>query len=234
MKLKIEECINKNDLYDNNYYYIKSNNFNIAYWSQDKDKFLAETKKGVQSLDYNEAKPFYNTKTEFKGEYKTESNLIFNMTEYKLLLKDISEKRPEYTACFLNENDTTILLELFKNKIPESWRIKCHHMTLNLGGCKNENLAKMGTKNNLKVIGFSICEELGVAALKIESSLPSDNETKHITLAISANGSAMNSNKLTKWESVNNEIIVSGIVGECLNNGDILFPKKNKKNKLIK
>jgi hypothetical protein len=232
MKLKLEECIKEEQLIDNYYYYIQSGNFNIAYWNKDTSMFLAETRKGIQYLNYENSKPFHNTKKQYEGEYKIESNLIFNMTEYKLLLKDISEKRPAYTACFLNENDQELIISSFKDKFPNSWDIKCHHMTLNLGSCKD--LVYLGNKYDLKVIAFSICEELGVAALKVESILPSDNDTKHITLAVSASGSAMNSNKLDNWTTVDNQIIVSGIVGECMNNGNVISTvNKKRKIKLI-
>ena len=113
--------------------------------------------------------------------------------------------------------------ELFP-EIPENWKKVAHHMTLNLGHCFEDYKDFLYNDYEISIDAFGIDFELEVCAVKVSTKIPSKNNTKHITLAISENGKPMNSNKIENWIDVE-PFIINATVGEFLNDKTIDYGK---------
>lgn len=123
------------------------------------------------------------------------------------IMKDIS-----YTAVVLNDRSRNKLIETFKNKIPDGYRIIAHHMTICMGQLPESQRSDVGLTVQLTVESFAIDDK--VIAVGV-TGYPSNNKHPHITLAVndSNGGKPMMSNYLTNWEPAP-RIKVSGIITE--------------------
>ncbi len=123
------------------------------------------------------------------------------------IMKDIS-----YSAVVLNERSKNKLIETFKNKIPEGYRIVADHMTICLGALPENQKKDIGLTVQLAVESFAMDDK--VIAVGV-TGYPSKNEHPHITLAVNDQngGKAMMSNYLTNWEKAL-RIRVSGVITE--------------------
>lgn len=99
--------------------------------------------------------------------------------------------------------------------IPKGWEVIAHHMTINMGAlCDGPAYGKLGVKAGAKVIAYGYTD--GVMAVKVESIVPSKNETKHITIAVNRElgGRPWHSNKITEWKEVPYSFMVWGMIEE--------------------
>jgi hypothetical protein len=88
-----------------------------------------------------------------------------------------------------------------------------HHMTINLGQCRDRSL--LGTEVKLVLDAWAIDERAMAVRVK-DPVVHCDNETPHITLYVNPDkgGSPKHSNDLTNWIPLIFEAQVSGIVKE--------------------
>ncbi len=103
---------------------------------------------------------------------------------------------------------------LSKIAIPNHFEKVCHHCTCNMGKAKDGPANNFIGKNaEMKVIAVS--KNSKVVAVKVETNVPSTNQTKHITVAVNrlAGGKPMHSNELTEWTEIE-PFIIQGIVQE--------------------
>jgi len=101
-----------------------------------------------------------------------------------------------YTALVLDEASHNRLVSALSAAIPASWRVIAHHMTINMGPARDNVV--LGAKASCRVVALDKNEF--VMAVKVISDVPSDNDTKHVTIAVNpSGGKPFMSNKLTHW-----------------------------------
>ena len=92
--------------------------------------------------------------------------------------------------------------------IPEGWKVIAHHMTTAFGKALPAEL--VGKKGNLRVTHVGIDQKLGVMAVKVESDIPSENATPHITIAVRPDSKPQFSNQITQWKPLKTPLSLSG------------------------
>ena len=225
MKILEKEIILKEHLYDGHIYCINFEKKQLALFENNEFHLPYQNNK-IKSIPYEKAQVFAYC-SEYKADNLNNINSNQNLAIYEVAKIDLLKKRTKYTAGFLNISDQNKLIKLLKDKLPENWDIVCHHMTLNLGECKEEFSSFLNTKQKLTCVAFGIDLELEVAAIKVDSILPSTNQTKHITFAVGKNGKPFNSNKINNYIELNQPIECEVDIGMFLNDKTILI-KKNK------
>ena len=119
-----------------------------------------------------------------------------------------------YTGLVLDSDSASKLIEAVRSLILPNWEVICHHMTINLGDAKRGDAAALlGTNQSLTAV--AIASNDLVIAVKVETDVPSDNATKHITIAVNRKdgGKPFMSNKLCDWATIP-PIKLSGSVQE--------------------
>ena len=117
----------------------------------------------------------------------------------------------EYCAIFLDNESRDLLQTKFSQ--PPGWKVKCDHMTVSFGKLNESLVAEMGglgTKHTIIATHFGIYRDTCVAVKLDSTRLRSENETMHITLYISQNGSARQSNLITEWQRLPEPITLMG------------------------
>lgn len=114
-----------------------------------------------------------------------------------------------YSCVLLSEESKIKILKEIGDVIPITFKIICHHMTINLGELKDKT--DLGKQVTLTV------EEVGLSdmamAVKV-SGYSSKNEIPHITIAVNPDGGKpVMSNKITNWQPINN-FMIGGVVTE--------------------
>lgn len=123
-----------------------------------------------------------------------------------------------YTALVLTEKSHEKLVRRLHSLLPEGWEVVAHHMTINMGNISNGPLARhrgvLGTYESLVVVGWAKDEK--VLAVCVESTIPSSNKTKHITVAVNRDGGGkpFHSNNLTGWEPLEEPFSLRGEIKE--------------------
>ncbi len=134
---------------------------------------------------------------------------------------EMNEKimEPSYTAVVIDEASRAKLLAHFP--APDGWEILAHHCTINMGRAKDFVQDHLGKTVHLIADAFSQNEK--VMAVRVKTEVPSENATKHITVAVNrgAGGKPFMSNILTDWEVIF-PIELVGVVAEVSNSGKII------------
>lgn len=123
-----------------------------------------------------------------------------------------------YTAVVFNNSETGYLFNKFESFISNSdFEILCHHMTINMRSADN-GPAKDLVGKEFKVVFDSVAKNDKVIAAKVICDCPSNNETKHVTIAVNrkAGGKPFMSNSLTDWQPIE-QFEIKGIVREVTN-----------------
>ncbi|TPX60327.1 hypothetical protein PhCBS80983_g01852 [Powellomyces hirtus] len=136
------------------------------------------------------------------------------------LFRDLLELTPQvrYTGIVLDDNDA---LELQSRYPPaQDWSPRYHHVTVCMGPSKEELVEPMGgvgARVSMKVVAYGQIADK-VTAVKVEadsdSTLVSDNETPHITLAVAPGAKAQASNTITQWIPLATPFVISGTIQE--------------------
>lgn len=118
-----------------------------------------------------------------------------------------------WSAVELDEQSKNKLLTEFGSKIPEGWEKIAHHMTITMGGLPPEKKSDVGKTVTLMATHLGVSEK--AIAVKV-SGYFTTNQNPHITLAIDRKGGAkpVDSNKITNWETLPQQISLSGKVTE--------------------
>lgn len=118
-----------------------------------------------------------------------------------------------YTALVLDEDSHNRLVEHFHSAAPLNWQRICHHMTINLGSSEDGPAADL-VGQQFEIVAKTFAEDNRVVAVGVESSVPSKNKIKHITVAVNVNGGGKpkHSNELTNWTPLVQPIVLHGIV----------------------
>jgi hypothetical protein len=121
-----------------------------------------------------------------------------------------------YTAVVLDEDSRSKLIKHFTAYIPQEWAVKCHHMTVNMGTFdKGPAASYLGQTVGITVTHLGL--GMLVAAARVECEIPSNNTTKHITLAVNeaGGGKAKMSNDLQQWVLID-PLVVYGTMMEVV------------------
>jgi len=140
-------------------------------------------------------------------------------------------KTVQYTAVRLDYQSKKKLIESYKPQIPKDWRIKCDHVTIQMGRVPKlfENFAvNLGDKIKLNITSLGKSEK--AMAVQV-SGVKTSNKFTHITLAISPEGRAVDSNFISKWEEEKNDLVLNGEVVEYTVDDLVNLNKQKKKQK---
>lgn len=118
-----------------------------------------------------------------------------------------------YSAVVLKESDQSKLLEQFKSHMSDGWSKYAHHMTITMG--ELPQIQKKDLGKNVTLTAYEIGTSDKAIALKVKG-YPSTNATPHITLFVNtaSGGKPVDSNKITVWQPLSQEIILHGFVTE--------------------
>mgnify|MGYP006269292241 FL=1 len=119
-----------------------------------------------------------------------------------------------YTAVVLDERSQSTLINEFMSKFPD-WEIICHHMTINMKDAKQgPAFDLLGQEFKLVATHFAFDDK--VAAVKVDTEVPSVKTLKHITVAVNRKngGKPSQSNSLSDWQPLPKPIILYGTVQE--------------------
>ena len=107
-----------------------------------------------------------------------------------------------YTAAVLTPESQQRLREFCQNHIPAGWKVYCHHMTINMGNINNGPVdpSQLNQKVLLNVV--SLGQDDKVVAVGIETTVPSNNIRKHVTVAVGPTGKPKNSNDIVVWNKI--------------------------------
>jgi len=156
-----------------------------------------------------------------KVDLNPKQNVSNNISYTGIILKDGEKERVVQS---LYDNNVVV-----KESFEKDWKIICHHMTINLGPLKkdlNENLAN-GDEAEVSVTDWGVLKEEidgaeypSLIAVKVKNdTINSQNETKHITVAIK-NGSKYkpkDSNNIKEWTPFPIPFKLTGNVQEIAN-----------------
>ena len=131
--------------------------------------------------------------------------------------------KPSYTAVVLHEEHRHKLLMEFS--IPDSWDKIAHHMTINMGAA-GQGPAEHLIGQEATLVVATLAYDDRVMAVGVKTEVPSQNQIKHITLAVDrlAGGKPFHSNKLINWAPVT-PMNLMGIVAEVAQGGSIIPPQ---------
>lgn len=142
-----------------------------------------------------------------------------------------------YTALYLNEKSRSKLKKLtisilnklnIKHKNSEIYRF-AHHMTICMGELQKSKFKsdiKVGDSFDLIVDSYGYDEKLGVLAFKVKTKAPSINNTKHITVYVRSGSKPYLSNKIARWDKVN-DFNIRGVVSQFEAGNNTPLPYKN-------
>jgi len=118
--------------------------------------------------------------------------------------KNKSKNSFYYTAVVLNYFDRLRLIARFRKQIPKGWKTKADHMTINVGQADEGPIdQKLIGKKNIPLNIVSIAKDDRVIAVEVQTDIPSENQRKHITIAINPQGGqAKHSNELEGWTPI--------------------------------
>lgn len=183
----------------------------VEMW-EDRRKHVERFNDFLDTLDLNGGVHFIKEAERYMDatlEQELVEQLISDAASSHTKVESYTGKRPIYYGAFLYPESHFELLEVLKDEIPENWKTYAHHMTLLFGKKKNE-VVEMYLKNNMGKDVYLNAVSIGISndamAVKIESDVPSDNTTSHITIAVPMGGKPFNSNFITNWTQLESPI----------------------------
>jgi hypothetical protein len=231
MKIQNAEILKKENLFNNNLYFIKYQNHKVALFREE-ELYILDKNEKLKKISYEQSNIF-----SWYTDYEKSSEIIDLMKSsdieslYDKEKNNLLDIRPNYTAAFLEDEDKKKIIDNFSSYIEKDWNIVCHHMTMNLGRIKEKDLHLLNKEKQATVTHIGIDLEECIIALKLETDIPSMNEIKHITLCLKENTKAFKSNFIKNWEKVE-DFKINLKVGEFLNNQTISYGQdKNNINK---
>lgn len=227
MKFRENEIIDKGQLEENKYYYLKERSCLCLF---NNGEFLDQKNRIVKDQNIT---PFYRSDVKYTGDIKND-NEHFSKEHYNFIKNEIISNRTLYSAVFLDKEASEFLNNKFKHLKDKNsdWKDYCHHMTICLGDLDENLTSRIGENTNLNCYEIGVSYELGVITLKVETDIDiSDNRTPHITLFTRDNVKPETSNKITDWEAIE-PFTITGLISYINKNKEIFKPLKRKKLKI--
>lgn len=124
----------------------------------------------------------------------------------------------QYIGLVLNENSHDLLVNVTTNLINNldnvsNYKIFCHHMTVAFKTMFDDdilNYLNNNKGNKYRITATHVGMSDKAIALKVETDCPSYNNIKHITLATINDGKPKDSNDITNWIKLYNNINLVG------------------------
>ena len=121
-----------------------------------------------------------------------------------------------YIGIFLDEKSKKLLKKLYP--IPADFWVEYYdHMTVVFNdhtmiasAVKSINEHNIGKKFKLKLVGPGISDKAYAVQVELPKGVVSANKITHITLATSPSGNAVDSNYITNWSNVYDNIYLTG------------------------
>lgn len=186
----------------------------INIW-EDREDHVKKFKEFLNTLGIpNEVHEVTNGRYHMPEEYEKE--IVKQLAEeyFKMHGKELNlERKPNYYAVVLDDSSRLALLNAVK--VPENWIVKAHHMTI--VPPKMVGRLLLWIKNNMgKEVSMTV-EAIGLSdkalAVKVSSNdVKCLNSIPHITVAVSPEGKAKDSNSIQHWENVIKHLELHGIV----------------------
>ena len=131
----------------------------------------------------------------------------------KTFAQFVEQKNVAYTAIVLNPDSHSRLLAGFPP--PSGWESVAHHMTINMGEFKGELNDSSILGQSVQMTVTHVGQDERVLAVAVDTIVNSQNETKHITVAVNRaeGGKPFHSNKIKDWTPVEH-LTLSGVVQE--------------------
>lgn len=146
-----------------------------------------------------------------KKHIKEASHRLINK-KFKLLKEN--EKQVLYSAVILDDDARDHLLSLVKDyvEIPFNWKKMAHHMTIVFKEPLPPELKEdLNKRVSLLVKNVGVSDD--AIAVEVEG-YPTTKDIPHITVAIPKDGNPVNSNYITDWRPIEEDIILKGKVSE--------------------
>jgi len=126
-----------------------------------------------------------------------------------LISKNVTKKR--YSAIELDDKSKNLLLNKFRDKIPNNWNTICHHMTIDPFNTLPED--ETGKEVRLKVTHIGKSDK-AIAAKVSGYQGKTNNKFPHVTIAIDRNNGAKpkDSNEIMEWEPIQEDIYLNGTI----------------------
>jgi hypothetical protein len=141
-----------------------------------------------------------------------------------------------YIGIFLDDKSKKQLMKLYPT--PNGWKEYYDHMTVVYNddtyiakSIKNYNEHNIGKKFKLKVISVGMSDKAFAIHVELPKGIVCANKIAHITLAtsIEAEGSAVDSNYITNWSKIYDNVYVTGEMKVFEpTNEKLLYSDKNK------
>lgn len=161
----------------------------------DKIKQMMQTKKSVGVITLEMVVKYINN-----GKRKTAGGFNVRYIEIGNIL---------YSCILLDEESKDKIIKEIGDKIPITFKIICHHMTITLGEMKDKS--EFGKEIVLTVTRLGLSDM--AMAVQVEG-YESKNAIPHITIAINPEGGKpVMSNDITKWQDIK-EFTIQGVVTE--------------------
>lgn len=118
-----------------------------------------------------------------------------------------------YHALVLTEQSKSDLLGECLWKVPESWEIIAHHVTIGMGNAPEQYKEFLNKKFKVLLEAFAFNEKHNVFAAKVQiisDTLKRDKGTPHITIGVDRNngGKPVLSNEIYLWNAAKNKIFL--------------------------
>jgi len=128
-------------------------------------------------------------------------------------VEEMTDRKVSYSAVVLTPTDQQKLLDVFKDNIPSDWKKYAHHMTIKMGELPAEKKQDIGKTIVLTVKAIGQSDK--AIAVEVDGYWTS-NQVAHITLATNEmkGGKPVDSNKITQWLPVSEQIQVRGTITE--------------------
>lgn len=177
----------------------------LTFWEDPTKEELIAVKEWIENRGYK-IKRTFNFGKSFR--IKKSSPGTSEMDRKPLGMDETKNKK--YCAVLLDSASQNKLKKLLSGLIPESWTIKCHHMTIDPF---NECTVGIGESVNLMLTHFGRNDK--ACAVKVVGYKgKTNNAFPHVTIAVneSAGGKAKDSNTITEWTPISKHITLTGTV----------------------
>lgn len=127
-----------------------------------------------------------------------------------------------YYGMFLEPGAKVLLMDTFKDVVPEGWKPYCDHMTV-IYNDGSENAMEWGEtcEKQLGTKTVLTATELGVSdraiAVKV-TGYPTNNALPHITVAVAPGAKPVESNQITNWKPLDRQLSLSAVLNKIERN----------------
>ena len=203
------------DRYDHKWWLMdKTGSVEIFFKSEDIDKLCAWLSECGVDPDTIDRISSPETKT---YERKYNAKMVTKINEFVKIME--GNRRVTYSAVVLTDDSRETLLDAIGEQIPEGWKVIAHHMTIIFAKPLPE-LVKDKLDDTVSLFAYEIGVSEKALAVKVKGFPAFENDgitpkkIPHVTVAVSPIGKPVDSNFITEWKPLDQEIELTGTVKE--------------------